>query len=151
MILGIDPGSEETAYALINDFGDVLEADKVPNRDFRDYLETFPYRPQVVIESIQFYGMTVGREVFETCYEIGRLIQICEAREFKCFLYPRPEYSKAICGVQKVNDAVLRQALLLRFGGDKKGEPLHLLKGNSDKRSAFAVAVYHLDKERSRK
>ena len=39
----------------------------------------------------------------------------------------------------------MRAALLTRFGGDKKGEPLELLKGSTDKRSAFAVAVYHLD------
>jgi hypothetical protein len=37
---------------------------------------------------------------------------------------------------------------MTRFGGDKKGEPLHLLKGNSDKRSAFAIAVYHADKRK---
>lgn len=148
MILGIDPGSEETAYALINDFADVLKANKVPNKDFRAMLRLMPYKVHVVIESIQSYGMTVGKEVFQTCYEIGRILEICERNHLPVSLYPRPEYAKAICGVQKVNDAVLRQSLLLRFGGDRKGEPLHLLKGNSDKRSAFAVAAYHLDKMR---
>jgi hypothetical protein len=48
----------------------------------------------------------------------------------------------------KVKDSLIRQALLTRFGNDKKGGPLHLLKGNSDKRSAYAIAVYHADKMR---
>ena len=76
---------------------------------------------------------------------IGRLQQRIHALGGTFALIPRPEYTRRICGVGKVNDAILRQALLLRFGGDKRGEPLNLLKGCTDKRSAFAVAVYKLD------
>ena len=89
--------------------------------------------------------MAVGRSVFDTCFFIGELIRTCKDAGIPFTLYPRPEYTRRICGVGKVNDAVLRQALLLRFGGDRKGEPLFALKGCTDKRSAFAVAVYHLD------
>lgn len=152
LILGIDPGPAESAYALIgqemagciSDPFRVHEAEKVGNENVLGRLSVL--RPaHVAIESIQSYGMAVGRSVFDTCFMIGRLIQVCKDHGIPFTLYPRPEYTRRICGVGKINDAVLRQALLLRFGGDKKGEPLHALKGCSDKRSAFAVAAYHID------
>jgi hypothetical protein len=152
LILGIDPGPTESAYALIgqeipgsiSDPFRIHEAEKVPNASLIGRLSVL--RPEhVAIESIQSYGMAVGRSVFDTCFMIGRLIQVCDDHGIPFTLYPRPEYTRRICGVGKVNDAVLRQALLLRFGGDRKGEPLALLKGCTDKRSAFAVAAYHVD------
>jgi Holliday junction resolvasome RuvABC endonuclease subunit len=147
MYLGIDPGSEQTAYAYINDDYEVIEADKLDNNKFFDYLRNFPWEnPEIAVESIQSYGMAVGKTIFETCYVIGRIIEICEQKNYIYRLYPRPEYARAVCGTMKANDTVVRRAIINRFGGDRKGEPLHLLKGNSDKRSAFAVAVYHLDK-----
>lgn len=144
LVLGIDPGPTESAYALVGPDFRVREAEKVGNDHLAAWLST--QRPvEVAIESIQSYGMAVGRSVFDTCFMIGRLIQVCIDHRIPYALYPRPEYTRRICGVGKVNDAVLRQALLLRFGGDRKGEPLFLLKGCTDKRSAFAVAVYHID------
>lgn len=147
MIVGIDPGPSESAYCQIEGY-DIKRAGKVDNEFLIDLL--YGLNPShVAIESIQSYGMPVGREVFDTCYQIGRIIQKCVDGGIPYSLYPRPEYVRAICGVSKVSDSILRQSLLLRFGGDKKGEALHLLKGASDKRSAFAVAVYHLDKDRN--
>jgi hypothetical protein len=176
-VLGVDPGPTESAYAVVTGDQQVLLADKVGNDSLIERIRQDP-PAHVAIESIQSYGMTVGREVFDTCFMIGRLIQVCKDHRIPFTLYPRPEYTRRICGVGKVNDAVFRQALLLRFGGDgeivtqevipegkpgagvylsgpRKGqprvrdvripEPLHALVGSSDKRSAFAVAVYHLD------
>jgi len=148
-IIGIDPGPEETAYAVIDEDYGILAANKVSNESMAGWLKNCPYalgKSELAVESIQSYGMPVGRTVFETAYMIGRIQQIAEDSGCNCTLYPRPEYAKSICGVGKINDSVIRQSLLLRFGGDKKGEPLYLLKGNSDKRSAFAVAAYHLDR-----
>lgn len=146
MILGIDPGPAQSALCYVARGYEVKTADKVDNDVLiRDFLKIDPIIRQVAIESIQSYGMAVGREVFDTCFMIGRLIQVCRDRGIPYALYPRPEYARRICGVGKVNDSVLRQALLLRFGGDKKGEPLYALKGCTDKRSAFAVAAYHID------
>lgn len=149
MILGIDPGSEETAYALMGEDYQVIEADKQSNDRFLD--DTLPdlidrEATTVVIEGIQSYGMAVGRSVFDTCYIIGEARRIAKLKQVECFIYPRPEYARAIIGGMKVKDSLIRQALMTRFGGDKKGQALHLLKGNSDKRSAYAVAVYHADK-----
>lgn len=156
MIIGIDPGPTHTAWVILKDDGTVDSAEKLPNpvvnQCLREVLVNADIRA-VVIESIQSYGKPVGRETFETCYQIGRLIEICDwhrgigAGGAFTHLYPRQEYVNAICGC-KGNDAILRQALLLRFGSDKKGEPLHALKGCTDLRSAFAVAVYHQDRQK---
>jgi Holliday junction resolvasome RuvABC endonuclease subunit len=143
-IVGVDPGPVESAYAIVTEGQQVLRADKVGNESLIERIRQDP-PAHVAIESIQSYGMAVGRSVFDTCFFIGELIRTCKDAGIPFTLYPRPEYTRRICGVGKVNDAVLRQALLLRFGGDRKGEPLAALKGNSDKRSAFAVAIYHLD------
>lgn len=143
-ILGVDPGPTESAFALVSDDQRVLQADKVGNDALIDRIRKDP-PAHVVVESMQSYGAPVGRSTFETCYQVGRILQACQDLGIPCTLIPRPEYSRRICGVGKVNDAVLRQALLLRFGGDRKGEPLAALKGNSDKRSAYAVAAYHID------
>lgn len=146
MILGIDPGPVESAYCYVTPRRTVDSAGKVANVALIEMLRAATGSTwNVALESIQSYGMAVGRSTFDTCYMIGRIQQACDDLAIPCTLYPRPEYTRRICGVGKVNDAVLRQALLLRFGGDRKGEPLYPLKGCTDKRSAFAVAVYHLD------
>lgn len=145
MILGIDPGPTESAYCQTGGY-EIIASDKLANDVLLDTIEWHNVS-HVAIESIQSYGMAVGRSVFETCYMVGRIIQKCIDQEIPYSLYPRQEYAKSICGTSKISDAILRQALLLRFGGDKKGEPLYLLKGASDKRSAYAVAVYHMDRQ----
>ena len=143
-IIGIDPGSSESAYCVI-DNQKIIVAEKLPNPEFLRWLRRLGGVDAAAIEGIQSYGLAVGREVFDTCYIIGRVLVICASNFLPCHVYNRPEYSRAICGCGKVTDAVVRSALLVRFGGDKRGEPLYLLKGSSDKRSAFAVAVYHDD------
>lgn len=153
--LGIDPGSSESAYALITyDEGEcpyqILDSDKVENKELLRMIADDEWglgKLTVAIEGLQSYGMSVGREVFDTAYMIGRLQQLCDTIGHDWVVHNRPVYAKAICGTNKVSDAILRQALLLKYGGDAKGQPLHMLKGASDKRSAFAVIVYHLEKD----
>jgi len=149
LVLGVDPGSSESGYALVNPQYGCWEAGKIANETLLDRLALGQVRPvAVAIESIQSYGMAVGRSIFETCYQIGAILEVCRQASIPTYLYPRQEYARAICGSVKVTDSILRQALLLRFGDDGKGGPLHLLRGNTDKRSAFSVAVYHLDRQR---
>lgn len=149
MILGVDPGPLESAFALVSRGYCIFSADKFPNERFWDRRDSPLYCrevEEVAVESIQSYGMAVGRSVFDTCYTIGRIQQICCEIPVPCYLYPRPEYARALAGGSRITDSLLRRSLLLRFGGDRKGEPLHMLRGNPDKRSAFAVAAYHIDK-----
>lgn len=145
MVLGLDPGPSETAYCLVDTDFNIQAADKRALPEVFKFLYAARAPDHVAIESIQSYGMMVGRSVFDTCYSIGRILQRCDDLEIPWVLYPRPEYARRICGTGKISDAILRQALLLRFGDDSKNGPLYQLKGNPDKRSAFAVAVYHID------
>ncbi|MGE3550395.1 MAG: hypothetical protein AB7I29_10920 [Geobacter sp.] len=145
IVFGIDPGTTESGFSLVGPGYEVLEAGKVLSGDVCNLIRSL--NPSVaVVESLQSYGAAVGREVFETAYWIGEYRQVCRQCSIPFVLYPRPEYARAIAGVQKVTDSVLRQALLLRFGSDTKGGPLFKLRGDSDRRSAYAIAVYHLDK-----
>ena len=178
LILGIDPGPTESAYCYVTLRQTVDSAGKVSNVELIEMLRASALSTwSVAVESIQSFGMVVGRSVFDTCYQIGRIQQACEDLGIPCTLYPRQEYLRRICGGSHTKDSILRQAMELRFGGygetvlneiipdgqsgagvylngPRKGqarrrevripEPLHALNC-TDKRSAFAVAVYHID------
>lgn len=147
-VMGIDPGPTESAYAIIRSDYTIVRAEKVLNHSLA--IENWSCQLDgpchVVIEGLACYGRPVGRETFETAYMVGRVIERAEQAGIGWTIYARPEYANAIAGCGKVTDAVLRQALLLRFGSDLKDGPLHQLRGATDKRSAYTVAVYHLDK-----
>lgn len=147
LIVGIDPGPTQSAYCYIGLDYTIAAAAKVENRLLLGDLYAHPVS-HVAIEGLACYGRPVGRETFETAYMVGRVLEMADSQGTPWTIYHRPEYANAIAGTGKVTDAVLRQALLLRFGDDCKGGPLYVLKGASDKRSAYAVAVYHLDRLR---
>lgn len=146
--LGIDPGTSETGYCLIDENYKIYQAAKVQNAQFildlKSWIRVDFSIKHIVIEDIQSFGAVSGRSIYQTNKMIGRIQQVADDNDVCWTEYPRQEYSTFICG-GKANDSMLRQALLLRFGGDRKDEPLEKLRGNSDKRSAFAVAIYHLD------
>ena len=150
MILGIDPGNEQSAFVAVDHDYQIEFAEKVDNGSMvhmmgQDYVCRHNIT-DVCIEMIQSYGMPVGRTVFDTCRWVGRFEQKAAEHSIRVHLYARPAIFRAVTGQSRGGDAALRQALLTRFGGDKKGEPMNILKGGgSDKRAAFAVAVYHPD------
>jgi hypothetical protein len=142
MILAIDPGTTESAYVLW-DGKTILEHAKLENRHIHELYRMFEL-PDLVIEMVASYGMPVGREVFETCVWIGRFIgryeNICEK---PVTLIVRNGVKMHLCHQTKgVNDSVIRQALIDRFGkpGTKKSQGLtYGLK--ADTWQAFALAV----------
>src|ERR1019366_7116462 len=87
----------------------------------------------IAMESIQSYGMQMGKTTIETCYMIGRIIQVCKYFNMNYRLYPRGEYGKAIIGSNKVNDALIRTALENRFGSYDKGKEEKRLKNGTIK------------------
>jgi hypothetical protein len=146
-VLGIDPGPAESAYVVVDESMKVLMAAKVSNRDLLIEVKNFGalYAGAVAIECLQSYGpVTLSQTIWETAYWIGAFRLRAEDTSLPVHLYPRPLIARSLIG-GKFSDAALRQALLTRFGGDRKGEPLNKLKGSTDLRSAFAVAVYFLD------
>lgn len=158
MILAIDPGTTESAWMLYDDdTNKPVEFAKCGSAEVIDcfvQLTTQNYRPRVVIEMVASYGQPVGKEVFETCVWIGRFIEAARniLGDEPARLY-RNEVKMALChATAKINDAVIRQALIDRFGpgkdkaiGTKKNQgPLYGVK--ADVWAALALAVTFADK-----
>ena len=147
LVMGIDPGPTESAYAIVRPDYTLVEARKLLIGDmFYKFLDDSLAGVRIiVIEGLACYGRPVGRETFETAYVVGDLRTRAAVLGIPWLLYDRPTYANAIAGTNKVTDAMLYQALRLRFGDATKGGPLYGLRGHSDLRSAYSLAVYYLD------
>jgi hypothetical protein len=100
----------------------------------------------VAVEMVASYGMPVGKEVFETVLQIGRLQEFSENRDVTFRLIYRLQVKQHLCHDSRAKDSNIRQALLDRFGppGTKKA-PGVLYGIKSHLWSALAVAVYAHD------
>lgn len=155
-IVAIDPGNEESAYVLLDPELWPRRFCKSPNElmymhcidaifdNIGDYDDV-----KVAIEMIASYGMPVGKEVFETCVWIGRLVERFSNFEVT-FIYRKDE-KMTLCNSMKANDATIRQALIDRFasgtpnkGKGTKKEPGWFYGFRADIWAAYAVGVtYH--------
>lgn len=146
MILAIDPGSTESAYAVLDPNRDGLPVTfgKCANNDMFDVLQENSWAI-VVIERVACYGMAVGASVFDTCYWGGRFQQACPDPDAVQWVF-RKEVKLHLCGSPRAKDANIRQAIIDRFGGlqaTKKGGPLH--KCSKDMWAAIAVGLTWMD------
>lgn len=149
MIFAIDPGNVESAFVIVtDDLSKVINKGKVYNEDLLDIICFVNQVTHVAIEGIQSYGMPVGKEVFETCYFIGRLQEtfLREHGKFPFMIY-RMEEKMCLCHSTKAKDSNIRQALIDRFGevGTKKN-PGFFYGFKKDIWSAMAVATTYHDK-----
>ena len=155
-ILAIDPGNMQSAYVLMRDYKPI-EFEKIDNEEFMFVLKEFLYSghiDKVVIEMVASYGLPVGKDVFETCVFIGRIVETCNhiGKPYD-FVY-RKDVKMNICHqMTKVNDATIRHALINRFaehdfktGKGTKKNPDFFYGFGADVWSAYAVGVTHLDK-----
>lgn len=153
MILAIDPGSEQSAAAILNDAGQPVESWKEPNdvvirrilalSSAWDRSDEGMHLGHLAIEMIASYGMPVGAEVFNTCVWIGRFIQAWSA---PYTLVYRRDVRMFLCGNNTAKDGNIRQALIDRFGGKdaaigKKKTPGPLYGFHDDLWSALAVGI----------
>jgi len=155
-VLAIDPGSTESAYAVVDvatrrplDFG------KIPNRDLLDRLrhDTDLFVDRCAIEMIASYGMSVGAEVFDTCVWIGRFhaaIEYAGGREPN--LVKRHPVKLHHCHDSRAKDSNITQALVDRFAPDQpnrgkgtKANPGWFHGFAADVWQAYALAVYVAD------
>jgi hypothetical protein len=110
MILCLDPGTEKTGYAVMNQkkvvahgVVDNLEMARIMKNEFR-------HCNKMVYEMVSSFGMPVGKEVFETCVWIGRFIETFGAdRSTPIF---RKDVKMHLCGSPRARDANVRQAIL---------------------------------------
>lgn len=149
-VLAIDPGSEWSAWVLIDAATcRPIRFDKNLNADLRDLLWHSGGYGHAAIEMVASYGMAVGADVFETCLWIGRFIEAC-GDEPK--LVKRHPIKLHHCHSAKANDANIRQALVDRFahgepnyGKGTKARPGFFHGFSADVWQAFALAVYAAD------
>jgi hypothetical protein len=139
ILLAVDPGPKESAYVTYQD-GIILAHDYLPNDDLRAILRWTPrVYDLMVIEWIEGYGLTVGRETFETCLWAGRFIEVSG---HDCRV-GRKAIKSHLCNTTAAKDKDVRAALIDKLGepGTKKSPgPTFGIVG--DEWSALALAIY---------
>lgn len=127
---GIDPGTEHTGCVVLSRLGEsvsvvhksVMTFEKT--REWIWQLDVFPEcLPKIGIEMVACYGMPVGADVFNTAAMVGRYeecILVNTRGKAKIERVTRNQVKMHLCHhVAKVNDGVVRQAIIDRFGGEK--------------------------------
>lgn len=146
-VFAIDPGPEQSGWVLYDE-PNVVSAGiaETPDMlgivsDFSTQVDHCGYPAVIAIEMIASYGMAVGREVFETCVWIGRLMQAAEDPDEVRLVY-RQDVKLHLCNSARAKDANIRQALIDRLGphGTKKN-PGGTYGVTSHAWAALAVAV----------
>lgn len=138
-ILAVDPGPTESGWCRYRS-GRVLASGVMQNLALRDEIR-YGTSAVLAIEMIASYGMAVGREVFETCVEIGRFIE-CFPRPDDVRLVYRKDVKLHLCGTSKAKDPNIRQALIDLIGPQgTKREPGPTFGVKSHAWAALAVAV----------
>lgn len=155
-VLGIDPGSEQSAYVLWDGVR-VLDHGKAENAIVRSRCYgRFWSASECVIEQIASYGMPVGAEVFATCVWSGRFAEALDMRRevngapTETAFLPRKAVKLHLCGSLKAKDSNIRCALVDRFGGKDRAigrkaqqGPLYGLR--ADEWQALALAITWFD------
>jgi hypothetical protein len=139
-VCGIDPGTAQSAF-VVWDGGMIIDRRIIANTDSLDYLKSVECG-LVACEHIQSYGMAVGKEVFETCYWVGRYWQICSDRGISWLRTFRSEVKSHWCHSNKANDSNIRAAVIDRLGAPGvKRQPGVTYGVSKDMWSALAIAV----------
>jgi hypothetical protein len=137
-VLGIDPGTHESGFAL---FGDAVEISGVlANQDLKTVISRNDY-DVLAIEKIVSYGSAVGQETFDTCVWVGRFMEWSGVPD-DVLLIPRRVVVKHMCGSGRWGDSHVRSAVIRRLGapGTKKSPgPTYGVKSHAWQ--ALAVAL----------
>lgn len=145
-VLGVDPGTEESGYALYDPENNTVEyAGIADNRELESLIPSEFAADRYACEWVESFGMPVGKEIFETVHFIGRL-----STRTLFYRVTRKEVKLHLCNSARAKDKNIRQAILDRFeptGGGKtpqigtKSKPGPLYGMSSHKWSALAVAI----------
>ena len=139
-VLGIDPGTTQSALVAWNGSA-VTDKQLIPNIQARNYLASTNCTT-VACEHLQCYGMSVGKEVFETGYWIGRFWEVCDIMGFEWQRVYRSEIKSYWCHSAKANDSSIRTAIIDRLGPPGRKKTPGITYGISkDLWSALAIAV----------
>lgn len=153
-ILAIDPGPEKSAWIVLDGGRAPFEFDIQDNRGVLRTIDSMAFVVNsVAIEMVESFGKPVGEDVFETAYWIGKFSERADSNDFRVDRIKRSDVKKHLCkAVVGVNDSVIRQALIDRYGPGKekaigrKKTPGPLYGIKKDIWQALAVAVTHYDR-----
>lgn len=158
--MAIDPGPVETGWLLF-DGKRVLDHGIDPTAEVLARIYRLPpvkmsalgvVDISVIIESIESYGMPVGKEVLETVHWAGRMFEAATACGYPTERMTRKAVKIHLCGTLQAKDSNVRQALTDRFGATKEAAvgskaaqgPLYGLRAHEF--AALALAVTWLDR-----
>lgn len=152
-LIAIDPGTEKTAWAVVEDDGTIVEHGITPNHDMPPVLAKACFEHKVrhmAMEMIASMGMAVGQTVFETTVWIGRFVEhwlsLAGTNDYE-FIY-RVDEKMHMCQSPRAKDANIRQAIMDRYGPNpvgKKKNPGPLYGVSKDQWAALAVAFTALE------
>lgn len=163
-LLAIDPGSTESGWVVVDtETCEPCAFGKSPNVHLRtlilagaDEVEA----DRVAIEAVASYGMSVGKEVFETCIWIGRFAEAVRGNWHPWSepdLIYRRDVKLHVCGQTKATDSNIAQALKDRFapgqpnhGKGTKAAPGFFYGFRADIWQAYALAVLAADRIHNR-
>jgi len=147
MILGVDPGPEQSAGVVWDGCFVVAHVQK-PNNEFREHLlnleSLWPKKFVVAIEDVAFYGKVLNRSTFDTLKFIGRIQEIFPDNHHLVYF---PDIAYHFCNSRRgVNTPQINSVLRSRYGekGTKKN-PGILYGIKEHEWSALAVAIYYSD------
>lgn len=155
MILAIDPGNIQSAYVLTTDELAIKDKGKIENEALLEKIyevaDVHAEELHAAIEMVACYGMAVGKEVFDTCVMIGRIVQVFDDLDIPYTYIFRKDEKITLCNSMKAKDANIRQALIDRFaqhdfknGKGTKANTDTFYGFKADIWAAMAVAVtYH--------
>lgn len=150
-ILAIDPGNVQSGYAVIEmpnfkllDFGKIENEQLLAN--IEEWFAVDSTIDAIALEMVASYGMPVGKDVFETCVWIGRIVQALQGNDIT-YIYRKDE-KMTLCGSMKAKDSNIRQALIDRYakhdfknGKGVKKNPDTFYGVSKDAWQAIAVGV----------
>ena len=159
-IFAIDPSNIHSSYLIWNGREILGKSDKVTVNG-KDFKHRFPnpiiekhivcakhsYSDlEVVIETLQCFGMPIGDSIIKTAFEIGRFQRFLELSNIKYHMVKRTDIKMHHCSTTRAKDSNIRQALIDRFGEPgRKKEPGLTYGLAKDLWSAFAIATYWYD------
>ena len=145
ILLAIDPGTTKSGVVIF-DGTNIFFREKVSNEYLRELILLGEIKyDRACIEGIACNGGAVGREVFETCYWIGRLIECIMSQNIIPKIMYRREVKNYLCPKIKSNDAVLRAAVIKILGepGTKKNPgPTYGVTGDVWQALALALTFF---------
>lgn len=159
-LIAIDPGSTHSAVATFDDDGLFVLSLKLLNYDLINILRNRYLRfnsgdryfvcgaaKHLAIEGMACYGMSVGAEVFDTCFWSGRFVQAWGDGFTKVY---RKDVKLHLCNSVRAKDKNVRQAIIDRYGGKDAAIGCKAKRGplygvSSDQWAAIAVGHFFLD------